>query len=91
MGKDAKTFTFYKLTLDDLQKGADLKPYDPSKENSDYMRRAVDKTADLDDTPKWPSGLNAEKREAIHVLRDLVDETAKAKMVGLLKSDGGLR
>lgn len=89
--KDAKTFTFYKLTLDDLQKGADLKPYDPSKENSDYMRRAVDKTADLDDTPKWPSGLNAEKREAIHVLRDLVDETAKAKMVGLLKSDGGLR
>jgi carboxyl-terminal processing protease len=90
-GKDAKQFTFYKITLDDLEKNADLKPYDPSKENGDYMRRAVDDTADLDDTPKWPSGLNAEKRESIEILRDLVDETEKAKMVGLLKSDGGVR
>jgi carboxyl-terminal processing protease len=89
--QDAKRFTFYKLTLDDLEKGADLKAYDPSKENGDYMRRAVDETESLDDTPKWPTGLNIEKREAIHVLRDLVDETEKAKMVGWLKSDGGSR
>lgn len=89
--QDTKMFTFHKLTLDDLEKGADLKAYDPSKENADYMRRAVDATESLDDTPKWPSGLNPEKREAIHVLRDLVDETEKAKMVGLLKSDGGVR
>jgi len=89
--QDAKRFTFYKLTLDDLEKGADLKAYDPSKENGDYMRRAEDKTANLDDTPKWPSGLNAEKREALHVLRDLINETEKAKMVGVLKGDGGVR
>lgn len=88
---DSKQFTFYKITLDDLEKNADLKAYDPSKENGDYMRRAVDENENLDDTPKWPSGLNAEKRESIHILRDLIDETEKAKMVGVLKSDGGLR
>ena len=81
--EDAKRFTFYKVTLDDLEKEAALKAYDPSKEDGDYMRRAVDATESLDDTPKWPSALNAEKREAIHILRDLVDETEKAKMVGL--------
>ncbi len=89
--KDSEKYTFYRITLDDLEKGADLQSYDPSKDNGDYMRRAVDETANLDDTPKWPSGLNAEKREAIHVLRDLVDLTEKAKMVGILKSDGGVR
>ncbi|MFD2257083.1 carboxy terminal-processing peptidase [Luteolibacter algae] len=89
--EDAKLFTFYRITLDDLEKGADLQSYDPSKENGDYMRRAVDETASLDDTPKWPSGLNPEKREALNVIRDLVDLTDNAKMAGLLKSDGGVR
>ncbi len=88
---DALKFTFYKLTLDDLEKGADLQSYDPSLENGDYMRRAVDETATLDDTPKWPSGLNPEKREAMHILRDLIDLTETAKMAGLLKNDGGVR
>jgi carboxyl-terminal processing protease len=89
--EDAKRFVFSRLTLDDLEKGADLKAYDPTQENGDFMRRAEDETANLDDTPKWPSGLNAEKREAIHVLRDLITETEKARMIGLLKSDGGVR
>ena len=66
-------------------------PYDPSKDNGDYMRRAVDETESLDDTPKWASGLNAEKREALHILKDLVELTETAKMVGVLKSDGGVR
>jgi len=90
-GDDKKKFTFYRITLDDLEKGADLQSYDPSIEDGGYMRRAVDETESLDETPKWPSALNAEKREAIHVLRDLVDETEKAKMVGILKGDGGVR
>jgi carboxyl-terminal processing protease len=89
--EDAKKFTFYKITLDDLEKGADLQSYDPSKENADYMRKAVDETENLDDTPKWPSGLNGEKREAMNVLRDLIDLTETAKMAGLLKTDGGIR
>ena len=77
---DAEKFKFYRVTLDDLEKGADLQAYDPSKENGDYMRRAVDETESLDDTPKWPSGLNLNKREAIQVLGDLIDMTDTAKM-----------
>ena len=88
---DSEKFTFYRITLDDLEKGADLQAYDPSEENGDYMRRAVDETASLDDTPKWPSGLNPEKRESMHVVRDLIDLTETAKMAGLLRSDGGVR
>ncbi|MGJ8634324.1 MAG: carboxy terminal-processing peptidase [Luteolibacter sp.] len=89
--EDAKNFTFYRVTLDDLEKGSDLQSYDPSDEGDDYMRRAVDKTANLDDTPKWPSGLNAEKREAISILGDLIELTETAKMVGIIGSDGGIR
>ncbi len=89
---DSEKFKFYRVTLDDLEEGAaKIQPYDPSKENGDYMRRAVDETASLDDTPKWPSGLNPEKRESMHVLRDLIELTETAKMAGVLKSDGGVR
>jgi hypothetical protein len=55
------------------------------------MRRAVDETAGLDDTPDWPSGMNPEKREAIQVMKDLISLTDKAKMAGILKNDGGIR
>jgi carboxyl-terminal processing protease len=89
--EDSMKFKFYRITLDDLEKGADLQAYDPSSDAGDFMRRAVDETESLDDTPKWPSGLNAEKREAIHVLRDLVDLTETAKLVGVIKGDGGVR
>jgi hypothetical protein len=66
-------------------KGADLKPYDPADESGEYMRRAKDETEDLDETPKWPSGLNPVKREALAVLRDLVDLSENARMAGLIK------
>ena len=89
--KDGKEFTFYGISLDDLEKGADLKPFDPSGDARDYMRRAVDKTAGLDNTPEWPSSLNPEKREGMNILLDLINETEKAKLVGILKSDGGVR
>jgi carboxyl-terminal processing protease len=88
---DAKTFTFHRITLDDLEKGADLQPYDPAKDMGNYMRKAVDETEGLDDTPEWPSGLNAEKREALHILKDLVELTETAKMVGVIKGDGTVR
>jgi carboxyl-terminal processing protease len=89
--EDAKNFKFYKVTLDDIDAGNPLKAYDPSVENGDYMRRAVDETAGLDDTPEWPTGLNPEKREAIHVLADLIHLTDTAKMAGILKNDGEIR
>lgn len=89
--EDKEKFNFYRITLDDLDSDVALKAYDPTAENADFMRRAVDETEGLDDTPKWPSGLNPEKREAIHVLTDLIGLTDNAKMAGLLKSDGGIR
>jgi carboxyl-terminal processing protease len=89
--EDAKTFTFHRITLDDLENGADLQPYDPSKLKDSNMRRAVDETESLDDTPEWASGLNAEKREALYILKDLVELTESAKVAGVLKSDGKAR
>ncbi len=89
--EDVKNFKFYKVNLDIIDAAAPIKAYDPSAENGDFMRRAVDDTAGLDDTPEWPSGLNPEKREAIHVIKDLISLTDNAKMAGILKNDGGIR
>jgi len=88
---DSEIFEFYRISLDDAENGNELKSYDPSKESMDYMRRAVDETADLDNTPEWPSGLAPAKREAMHVLSDLIRLTDNAKMAGLLKRDSGVR
>jgi carboxyl-terminal processing protease len=85
--QDKNSYTFYKITLDGLDKNEELKAYDPSAENGDYMRRAVDETASLDDTPKWPSNLSPDKREAIHILKDLVEVSESAKAVGSLGSE----
>lgn len=82
--KDKEVFTFFKLTLDDVEKGGDLRPFDPTKENEEFMKRAKDETAELDDTPKWPSGLDSHKREGLLILGDLVDITRSARMAGML-------
>jgi carboxyl-terminal processing protease len=82
---------FFKLTLEDLEKGADLKPYNPADESGDYMRRAKDEADDLDETPKWPTGLDPTKRESLAVLKDLVDLTENARLAGLLKGTAEAR
>jgi carboxyl-terminal processing protease len=81
---DKASLEFSKLTLDDVEKGGDLRPFDPTKENNEYMRRAKDATAELDDTPQWPSGLDLHKREGLMVLGDLVEITRNARMAGML-------
>lgn len=83
--EDKEEFKFFKLTLEDLEKGADLRPYDPSDESGEYMRRAKDEAEDLDETPKWPTGLDPVKRESMMVLRDLADLTESARMAGVNK------
>ena len=88
---DKKSLSLFKLTLEDLEKGADLKPYNPADENGAYMRRAKDETADLDETPKWPTGLDPVKRESLSVLKDLVDLTGNARLAGLLKGTAEIR
>ena len=78
--EDKKSLNFYKLTLGDLEKGSDLKPYNPADDAGDYMRRAKDETDDLDETPKWPTGLDPVKRESLAVMKDLVDLTENARL-----------
>jgi carboxyl-terminal processing protease len=88
---DKKALSFYKITLEDLEKGAELKPYNPADQGGEYMRRAKDETADLDQTPKWPTGLDPVKREALSVVRDLVDLTENARLAGILKGSAEVR
>jgi carboxyl-terminal processing protease len=83
--EDKQLMRFYKLSLDDLENGADIHEYDPAAEDGDYMRRAKDETEELDDAPKWPSGMDPVKRESLMVLRDLVDLTETARMAGVLR------
>jgi carboxyl-terminal processing protease len=83
--QDKANLKFFKITLDDLEKGADLKPYDPSDETTSYMRRAKDETEDLDETPKWPTGMDPVKRESIAVLKDLVELSENARLAGMIK------
>lgn len=84
---DRKTMTFYRLTLDLVDKEG-LTKFDPNAEDEQYMRRAKDATASLDETPKWPSGLDPVKREGIMITRDLVEATEAAKVAGLIKVRG---
>jgi len=83
--EDKSKLSFLKLTLDDVEKGGDLRPFDPSKENEEFMIRAKDETAELDETPPWPSGLDPHEREAVMILGDLVEITRNARMAGLLE------
>lgn len=87
--KDAKTMIFYKLRLEDLETNGELKRYNPTAENVEFMRRAKDATADLDETPKWPSGLDPLKRESLAVLKDLVDLTVSAPLTSSAKDGAG--
>jgi len=82
---DRNAMRFFRLTLDDLEKDAALEPYDPTADDNSFMRRAKNKTADLDQTPEWPSSMDPTKRESIMVLRDLAEVTEAAAMAGVLK------
>jgi carboxyl-terminal processing protease len=88
---DQKSLRFYKVTLDDIDAGAGVRAYNPADESGEYMRRAKDETADLDETPKWPTGLDPLKRESLNVLKDLVDLTENARLAGLLKGSAAIR
>ncbi len=82
--EDRKILTFYRLNLEQVDKEG-LTKFDPSEEDEQFMRRAKDATASLDETPKWPSGLDPIKREGLMIVRDLVEATEAAKLAGLIK------
>jgi carboxyl-terminal processing protease len=83
--QDKETMKFYKLSLTDVTEKKPLVAYDPSVEDEKYMRKAKDETADLDDTPKWPSSMDVIKREGLAILTDLALMTESAKAAGVLK------
>ncbi len=83
--QDKNVFRFFKITLDDVDDAAALKSYDPSDESASFMRRAKDETEDLDETPKWPTGLDPVKRESLAVLGDLVELSQNAKLAGMIR------
>ena len=72
--EDAKNMSFFRLTLDDIDRDS-LEEVDRQRDAEANMRVAKDKVADLDDTPDWPSGLDAVKRESIQILADLIEYT----------------
>lgn len=77
--QDKKTFKIYKLTLDHLDDEV-LPLVDPSKEEESYVRSLADELDDLEQTLKWPSGVDSVKREGLQVLRDLVDLTQSRRV-----------
>jgi len=83
--EDRKKMKFLRLTLDDVDNNRPPQVFDPYKEDDRYMRRAKDKTAELNDTPKWPSRMDPVKRESFYILRDLSEVTKAARMAGMLK------
>jgi carboxyl-terminal processing protease len=84
--KDQQTMKFFKLSLSDVDANRPLVAYDPSKEDEKYMRKAKDETAELDDTPKWPSGMDPIKRESLAILSDLATLTQAAQETELKKT-----
>lgn len=83
--EDKKNLKFYKISLADVAAKKPLVAYDPSVEDEAYMRKAKDETAALDDTPKWPSGMDVVKRESLNILLDLAQITESARNAGALK------
>ena len=84
--EDKKTFKIYKLTLDHLDDEV-LPLVDPSKAEEEYVRSAVDELDDLEQTLKWPSGVDSVKREGLQVLHDLVDLTQSRRVALAVPKD----
>ena len=83
---DQKTFRFFRLKLEDVDK-EELVEIDRDKDKESYMHMAKDGVADLDDTPEWPSSLDPVKREGISILADLIEATERARVAGALQNN----
>lgn len=74
---DQKRFSFYRLSLDDLER-EELEEIDREREAEANMRRAKSEVADLYESPEWPTGLDPVKRESIEILADLTRLSQRA-------------
>jgi len=86
---DDATLTFYQLTLDDLAKGGEIRKIDPTAKDAKASGRPSLSLADpLDETPKWPSGLDPQKRETLEILSDLI-KASRAQTAAVAPAEGG--
>lgn len=81
---DQGTFKIYRINLEDLNSD-ELVLFDPEDDEDQYMRRQKSEIDELDDTPKWPSGIHPVKREGMKVLLDLIEVTNASESAGTLQ------
>jgi carboxyl-terminal processing protease len=73
--RDREQFQIYRLTIDDVE--SEELPLDwESGAKTDYLRNAEDTLGDLEKEREWPHGMDAENREALQVLLDLMSMEA---------------
>ena len=75
---DAAKYKIYRLTLDDIN-APELPLANPEKDNEQFMHVAEDPTAELDDSPEYPSGLDPELREGINLVQDMLKQQTSTK------------
>ena len=76
---EADRFKVYRLTLDNVDHKDLTLAKNGFNPEDDTMLRKEDKDDDLDDTPEFPHGLKPMKREALHIIADLIDIEAAQK------------
>lgn len=68
---DAENMTIYRLKLGDVN--APRLPLASKDDDSEYMDENKDPEAELTEAPEYPSNLDPVLREALHVVKDMVD------------------
>lgn len=69
--KDADTMTIYRLTLADTE--LPKLPLAGKEEDNSFMNMQEDPTEKLAESPEYPSHLDPELRECLHIVRDMID------------------
>lgn len=69
--KDAETMKIYRLTLSDV--ALPELPLAGKEEKNSFMNMQEDPTEKLTESPEYPSSLDPELRECLHIVRDMID------------------
>lgn len=69
--EDEKNLTIYRLKLGDVK--APKLPLASKDDDNEYMDENKDPEEELTETPEYPSNLDPVLREALHIVKDMVD------------------
>ena len=69
--EDEKKMTIYRLKLSDVK--AAMLPIASKDDDDEYMDENKDPEEELTETPEYPSKLDPVLREALHIVKDMVD------------------